>query len=244
MVPPSQGTAIWRFSVNRALANYWVDVAIGIAGVVSALSGLVFLLPGDATAGFMGVSYQAWSSVHTWSSLAVLAGVSAHLALHGKWMVSMTRRILVPAGQLAVPALGASQAAASAAEVGPSHASVASPGRRAFLLLGGAATVATALVVAGYKAIFDASEADASPGASQSVAGSNSLLAAAQESGVACPFGVVHDPYPGRCRFYRDADGDGICDYSVPGSGDNLSTGGEDGFGGGFSRRRHGFTQP
>jgi hypothetical protein len=27
--------------------NFWVDVAIGVAGVVSVISGLVFLLPGD-----------------------------------------------------------------------------------------------------------------------------------------------------------------------------------------------------
>jgi hypothetical protein len=75
--------------VNKGTVNYWVDVAIGLAGVISAASGLVFLLPGDLTAGILGVSYQAWNSVHTWSSLALLAGVGAHLVLHWKWMVSM-----------------------------------------------------------------------------------------------------------------------------------------------------------
>jgi hypothetical protein len=33
---------------------------------------------------------------------------------------------------------------------------------------------------------------------------------------VACPFGIVNDPYPGKCRRYVDRDGDGICDLSVP----------------------------
>ena len=33
---------------------------------------------------------------------------------------------------------------------------------------------------------------------------------------VACPRGVRNDPYPGRCRLYRDRDGDGYCDLSVP----------------------------
>jgi hypothetical protein len=39
------------------------------------------------------------------------------------------------------------------------------------------------------------------------------------QAGVACPFGLVNDPYPGRCRRYVDQDGDGICDLSEPGSG-------------------------
>lgn len=36
---------------------------------------------------------------------------------------------------------------------------------------------------------------------------------AAQVS-VACPFGLVNDPYPGKCRRYVDRDGNGICDLS------------------------------
>jgi len=31
---------------------------------------------------------------------------------------------------------------------------------------------------------------------------------------VACPFGLVNDPYPGVCRRYVDKDGNGICDLS------------------------------
>lgn len=32
----------------------------------------------------------------------------------------------------------------------------------------------------------------------------------------ACPFGLVNDRYPGRCRRYVDRDGNGICDLSEP----------------------------
>lgn len=35
-------------------------------------------------------------------------------------------------------------------------------------------------------------------------------------------YGLVNDPYPGQCRHYLDRDGDGVCDYSVPGSGSNV----------------------
>jgi len=33
---------------------------------------------------------------------------------------------------------------------------------------------------------------------------------------VACPFGLVNDPYPGKCRRYIDENGNGICDLSEP----------------------------
>ena len=39
--------------------------------------------------------------------------------------------------------------------------------------------------------------------------------------GVACPFGLVNDPYPGQCRSYVDRNGNVICDLSEPGSGLN-----------------------
>jgi len=39
------------------------------------------------------------------------------------------------------------------------------------------------------------------------------------QSGVACPYGLVNDPYPGQCRRYVDLNGDGICDLSALGSG-------------------------
>jgi hypothetical protein len=38
-------------------------------------------------------------------------------------------------------------------------------------------------------------------------------------AGVACPYGLVNDPYPGQCRRYVDQNGDGICDLSKPGNG-------------------------
>jgi hypothetical protein len=217
----------WRLFVNRATVNYWVDVAIGLAGVISAVSGLVFLLPGDVTTGILGISYQAWNSVHTWSSLACLAVVGAHLVLHWKWMVSMTGRMLSPgkAERLAEPA----QALANAEPAGQGVS------RRAFLALGGVTAVATGLILAGLKAIANSSVAEAAQ---------NSSLSARTASGssVTCPRGLVNDPYPGQCRHYVDSDGDGICDYSVVGSGTGRSLGGT--VGRSLPGRRGGFGQP
>lgn len=40
--------------------------------------------------------------------------------------------------------------------------------------------------------------------------------AAPARRNVACPFGLVNDRYPGRCRRYVDRNGNGFCDLSEP----------------------------
>jgi len=215
--------------MNKAKMNYWVDVGIGFASAISALSGLVFLLPGDLTTGVLGISYQTWNAVHTWSSLAAIAGVGAHLALHWRWMVAMTKQMLSSTSRQE-----AKEPASGLAYGGTEGRSLS---RRAFLAFGGAATAVILAAIAGYKAILDASPVEVSQS-------SNELTTTQQESGVACPFGLVNDPYPGRCKHYRDSNGDGICDYSVSGSGSNLSTSDGGSTGGGLSRQRAGAGRP
>ena len=86
--------------MNKARLNYWVDVATGLAFVLSAASGIVFLLPSSLADGqlrMLGVSYQAWNQLHTWSSLVMVAGALIHVALHWQWVVSMTKKTLRPA---------------------------------------------------------------------------------------------------------------------------------------------------
>lgn len=182
----------------------------------------------DPTTGVLGISYQALNAVLTWSSLAVIVGVGAHMALHWSWMVSMTIQIFAPAKQR--------QASHQVPELAYGGAASNSLSRRAFLAFGGAATVVAAAVVAGYQAL-QANTAEASQSSTQ-------LAAVQQESGVACSFGVVNDPYPGRCKHYRDSNGDGICDYSVEGSGSNLAASGDESLVAGFSRRRAVGRQP
>ena len=215
--------------MNRAISNYWVDVGIGLAGVVSAISGLVFLLPGDPATGVLGISYQVWNGVHTWSSLAAIAGVGAHTVLHWRWMVAMTKQMLRPQ----------SRQVAVGVATEPAYGEMAGSAitRRAFLTLGGTAVAATGLVLAGYQFLFGSNQAEASQLESQSTV-------TGQVARVACPFGLVNDPYPGRCRHYVDANGDGICDYSVAGSGSNLAADWDASFGGAISRRRQHGGQP
>jgi hypothetical protein len=200
--------------MKKTTVNYWVDLAIGVSFVFSAISGLVFVLPFDATAGVLGISYQAWNSLHTWSSLALIAGVGAHLALHWKWMVSMTKRMLSPAGRQTAPKTTPEPAHAGAKGTPMS--------RRAFLTAVGTTAAAAGLLVAattifgtdragaGSTELEDTSSAEASSTASE-------VSSASQGGTVACPRALVNDPYPGKCHHYVDTTGDGFCDYSVLG---------------------------
>jgi hypothetical protein len=86
--------------VNKARLNYWVDLATGLAFVLSAASGIVFLLPSSLADGqlrILGISYQAWNQLHTWSSFVMVAGALLHVALHWQWVVSMTKKTIRPA---------------------------------------------------------------------------------------------------------------------------------------------------
>lgn len=223
--------------MKRNVLNYWIDVGIGVSFVLSAISGLIFLLPvAPGSSGVLGIPYPAWSDLHTWSSLGLMAGVLAHLLLHWKWIAGMTRKMLRPARE-------------------PQEVAAPAPGRitrRQFLSLGLAAA-ATGAIVAGWALLARVWPVDAErdnsapdsdtvepasagdplqdepeqpvdstpdPGSPEPLAGEPEQ-SAQPPGGVACPRGMVNDPYPGRCRHYTDRNGDGICDYSVPGSGNN-----------------------
>jgi hypothetical protein len=91
--------------MNKAKRNYYVDVVIGIAFLVTALSALVFLVPLNwidfsvsTTPTVLGVNFGVWQLLHKWGGIAMLAGVVLHLVLHWKWIVTMTQKVL-PTGK-------------------------------------------------------------------------------------------------------------------------------------------------
>ena len=114
--------------------------------------------------------------------------------------------------------------------------------RRAFIKLCGCAGCGVLLTVAGCgrpetvsTAEQDLADSAASPTATPepaatavatTAAGSEPAAAAAtpvaaatalpRTGKVACPKGLYWDSYPGRCRLYRDTNGNGYCDWSEP----------------------------
>jgi len=53
---------------------------------------------GGRNAGFattlLGLSRGTWSDLHTLGSLVMIAGIVVHVALHWKWIVGMTKKMM------------------------------------------------------------------------------------------------------------------------------------------------------
>ena len=90
--------------MNKTRLNYMLDAVIGVAFAVSAVTGVAFLLMGsggyqggrnpDFATSLLGISRTAWSDLHTWASLVMIAGVVVHLVFHWKWIVCVTRQMV------------------------------------------------------------------------------------------------------------------------------------------------------
>jgi hypothetical protein len=88
---------------RKARINYWVDILIGLAFAVAAVSGLVLLLAGSG--GYQGgrnpryarevllLGRWVWKDLHDWSGIVMTAGVALHFVLHWSWLTCMTRNL-------------------------------------------------------------------------------------------------------------------------------------------------------
>jgi NAD-dependent dihydropyrimidine dehydrogenase PreA subunit len=87
--------------MKKAMTNYWVDMITGVAFLFCAVTGLLRLFP-EATVSMsgagqpviLGISMSVWQTVHDWSGVVMAAGVGVHTALHFKWLVCMTGKIV------------------------------------------------------------------------------------------------------------------------------------------------------
>ncbi len=102
--------------MNKTTLNYWLDVVIGLAFVVAAVTGIVFLFIGSGgyqggrndayQVALVGIPRETWKDLHTLGSLVMTAGVGLHLVLHFNWIVCVTKRMLrEPVNKRIVPAL-------------------------------------------------------------------------------------------------------------------------------------------
>ena len=86
---------------KRAKTDYWVDMVTGVAFLFCAVTGLIRLFP-EATVSvsgagqpvILGISMSVWQTVHDWSGAIMAAGVGVHTALHFKWLVAMTGKMV------------------------------------------------------------------------------------------------------------------------------------------------------
>ncbi|MBN1878299.1 MAG: DUF4405 domain-containing protein [Anaerolineae bacterium] len=90
--------------MNKVKFNYWLDVVIGLAFLMSAITGIAFLFMGSGGyqggrnavfhTAWLGVSRTTWSDLHTLGSLVMIMGVGIHLAFHWKWIACVTKQIV------------------------------------------------------------------------------------------------------------------------------------------------------
>jgi hypothetical protein len=84
-------------------ANWLVDAAVFIGGVLAALSGVYFLyLPSGGYRGGRNPAYgieilfgrHTWSDLHIWTGVVMIAAVVIHFAIHWSWVKMMGRRMI------------------------------------------------------------------------------------------------------------------------------------------------------
>lgn len=77
--------------------NLLVNLAIGVSGLLAALSGLYFFFTpsgSEKDAAEFLFSRFTWDVIHTWSGVAMIAAALLHFTIHWRWVVKVTRKML------------------------------------------------------------------------------------------------------------------------------------------------------
>jgi preprotein translocase subunit SecY len=86
---------------SQTRANWLIDAAVFLGGILAALSGIYFLyLPSGGYRGGRNPMYgitilfgrEGWSSLHTWAGVAMIVAVAIHFSIHWQWVKRMSRR--------------------------------------------------------------------------------------------------------------------------------------------------------
>ena len=80
----------------RLTYNILLDLIIGFSFVLCAISGAMFMIfPASGPDGVLWIlSKTFWDLLHTWSGVVMAIAGILHFALHWKWIVNITRKLL------------------------------------------------------------------------------------------------------------------------------------------------------
>lgn len=83
----------------RGHFNVFIDAVVAISFVLSALSGIYFLFVGSSHGGhapdpMILFPRATWDALHTGASVALIIAAIVHFAIHWRWVVNVTRRVL------------------------------------------------------------------------------------------------------------------------------------------------------
>jgi hypothetical protein len=86
---------------NQTRANWLIDLAVFIGGILAGLSGIYFLfLPSGGYQGGRNPAYgitllfnrYTWSDIHLWGGVLMIAAIAVHFTIHWEWVARMSRR--------------------------------------------------------------------------------------------------------------------------------------------------------
>jgi len=224
----------------KARVYYALDAMLLGAFAIIIVTGILMSQAVLPLFGLQGVSLFLLPLIHEWASYVTLALLSVKLALHWTWIKNAVKRRLD--GMHDLLSRGRAQSPALVPVAVEQRGAAQKISRRRFLAIGCSAACVAALAcfnknqqvqgdpVATPTGVSsddtslitaDTSVADtpiAAVAATATVAPSTTPTTvptvAAQQVATRCPRGMVNDPYPGRCHYYVDKNGNGICDLS------------------------------
>jgi len=84
----------------RGQFNLIINGVIGLSGFIAAISSLYFLFfPGgqgaSAHATTLIFSRPVWDVIHTWSGVVMIAAAILHFAIHWRWILKVTGKLLI-----------------------------------------------------------------------------------------------------------------------------------------------------
>jgi hypothetical protein len=82
---------------SKTKFNFWLDVVLFVAFLVTVITGLLVWLvipsgPAGRTFILLGMARHIWIDIHSWFGVGMLAGVALHLILHYKWIGCVAER--------------------------------------------------------------------------------------------------------------------------------------------------------
>jgi hypothetical protein len=86
---------------SRGRWNLILNLVVGLSFLLTALSGVYFLFfPGGRGAADPQILFSrtTWAVIHTWAGVILTAAAIIHFAIHWKWVVKVTAKILRPNG--------------------------------------------------------------------------------------------------------------------------------------------------
>ena len=82
--------------MNKTKHNFWLDVTILVAFLISATTGLLLwlVIPRQVGVVCLGFPRSVWEAFHLCSGMVSLAGVVMHIIWHWNWLKALRRRPL------------------------------------------------------------------------------------------------------------------------------------------------------